>query len=266
MHPIERLRFVARSQGAPADLLVEESAVALGAFSDDPAGMVAACRRIVDRQLTCAPLWWLCARMLCAEDPMVEAREAVHAIGSDPTAGHLAAALPGDGCAVVVGEPDLVAAAVARRGDVRVVVVGLDGQAADCASRLGALDVDAYAVASRSVAAAVDCADLVLIEALAVGPHSALVPAGSRAAAALARHGDVPVWLAAGVGRLMPERMWGALVGRWSASVDPFDADDEELPLDLVDLIAGPAGPEEVADALRRTDCPVAPELFRLAG
>ena len=57
---------MARSQGAPPEMLVREASVALGAFRHDPAGMVAACRRIIDRQLTCAPLWWLCARMLCA--------------------------------------------------------------------------------------------------------------------------------------------------------------------------------------------------------
>jgi len=51
VHPIERLRFVARSRGAPAEVLVAESAAALVAFRGDPAGMVAACRRIVDRQL-----------------------------------------------------------------------------------------------------------------------------------------------------------------------------------------------------------------------
>ena len=27
--------------------------------------------------------------------------------------------------------------------------------------------------------------------------------------------------------------------------------------------IAGPGGPEPVAEGLKRTDCPVAPELFR---
>ena len=42
-----------------------------------------------------------------------------------------------------------------------------------------------------------------------------------------------------------------------------WDADDEAVPLDLVDRIVGPDGIREVAEALRRTDCPVAPELFK---
>jgi hypothetical protein len=57
--------------------------------------------------------------------------------------------------------------------------------------------------------------------------------------------------------------MWEGLVGRLPSVDEPWDADDERLPLDLVDRIVGVAGPEPVADALRRTDCPVAPELFR---
>jgi hypothetical protein len=35
------------------------------------------------------------------------------------------------------------------------------------------------------------------------------------------------------------------------------------MPLDLVDRLCGPAGPEPVAAGLRRVDCPITPELFR---
>jgi hypothetical protein len=43
---------------------------------------------------------------------------------------------------------------------------------------------------------------------------------------------------------------------------DSWDADDEVVALDLVDRIAGPAGLEVPNESLRRTDCPIAPELF----
>lgn len=266
MHPIERLRFVARSQGAPADLLVEEAAGALGAFRDDPAGMVAACRRIIDRQLTCGPLWWLCARILCAPDPMVEARAAVADLEADPTARLLASALPDDATVVVFGVPELTLGALVRRGDVRPLVVDVEGAADDVVGYLERVDVRAEAVPARSVAVAVDRADLVVVEASAAGPGAALVPSGARAGASVAARAGTPVWLALGTGRLLPERMWDALVSRWSASVDPFDAAEEELDLDHVERISGPDGPVEPAEAVRRIDCPVAPELFRLAG
>ena len=266
MHPIERLRYVARSQGAPPDVLVHESALALVAFRDDPAGMVAACRRIIDRQLTCGPLWWLCARILCAPEPMHEARAAVLEMEQDPTAALLAAELADDLTVVVVGWPAQSAAAFRRRGDLEALVVDVAGEAIDAVDQLQRIDVDATDVPSRGVAAAVAGAGVVLVESFAAGPEAVLVPAGSSAAAALARRSDVPVWLVAGAGRLMPAAMFDALVRRWSDAADPLDAEEEVLGMDLVDRIAGVGGVLEVPDALRRTDCPVAPELFRLAG
>lgn len=240
--------------------------MALGAFRDDPAGMVAACRRIIDRQLTCGPLWWLCARILCAPDPMREAHLAVDEIRSDPTARALAAALPEGAIVVVVGQPDQSVGALIRRGDVRTLVVDVDGDAHDVVHRLGRADAEASALPARSVGPAVAEADVVLVEALAVGPDRALVPAGSRAAAAVARSIDVPVWLVAGAGRLLPGRMWDALSDRWSGSVDPLEAAEEVMALRSVDRLAGVNGLVDVAAGLRATDCPVAPELFRLVG
>lgn len=266
MHPIERLRFVARSQGAPAGILVEESAIALSAFADDPAGMVAACRRIVDRHLSCGPLWWLCARMLCAPDPMAEARAAIGALAADRTVRSLASALPDDARVVLVGDGELTLEALVRRGDVRSVVVDVDGSASEVAAALARHDLDATAVPSRSVGSAVSAADLVLVEVLAAGPTAALVPSGSRAAAAVARTSGVPVWSVVGAGRLLPGSMWEALLARWSASVDAFDAAEEELEHAAADRLVGADGPAEAAAVVRCTDCPVAPELFRLAG
>lgn len=247
-------------------MLVRESAVALGAFRDDPAGLVAACRRIIDRQLTCAPLWWLCARMLCAPEPMREGRDAVAEMESDPTGQLLAAAVPDEASVVVVGWPAQAVGALRRRGDLEVLVVDVAGEARDAVDQLERMDVEAVEVPSRALAAAVSLADLVLIDAHAVGPEGALVPAGSAAAAAVARHLDVPVWMIGGVGRLMPGSMFDALGNRWSGSVDPLDAEEELMGLALVDRIAGLGGVLELDAALRHTDCPIAPELFRLAG
>ena len=240
--------------------------MALGAFRNDPAGMVAACRRIIDRQLTCAPLWWLCARMLCAPEPMREGHDAVTEMEADATGRLLAAAIPDDASVVVVGWPAQAVTALRRRGDIEVLVVDVAGEAREAVDQLDALDVEAIEVPARSLATAVGLADLVLIDALAIGPERALVPAGSLAAAAVARHLDVPVWMIGGVGRLMPGSMFDALVNRWTDAVDPLDAQDEVMALVLVDAIAGVAGVLDVDAALRHTDCPVAPELFRLAG
>ena len=67
----------------------------------------------------------------------------------------------------------------------------------------------------------------------------------------------------AGVGRLLPARMWDALASRRATrAADPWDLDEEVVPLTLIDRVCGPRGLESAADALRRIDCPVAPELF----
>ena len=109
---------MARSSGAPQELLVRETAAALASFANDPSGLVTACRRIVSRQLTAGSLWWLCSRMLCAADPFAEARLAVDEIEDDPTPRRLATELADGATAVVV---------VGDRGPVAVEVV--DGRA-----------------------------------------------------------------------------------------------------------------------------------------
>lgn len=263
MHPIERLRYVARASGAPQRVIVQETATALASFGDDPQGLVTACRRIVARQPTSGPLLWFAARVLTSGDARGEIWEAAGEIQADPTAAELAHALPADSVVTVLGWPDESADALVRRGDLRVLVVDTLHEGCGFAERLQRADIDAAAVPVSGVAAAVGESDLVLLEASAIGPSSFLAVSGSHAAAAVAHHGGVPVWLVGGVGRLLPARMWEGLVARVAAPGDRWDCPDEVVPLDLVDRIAGVGGPEPTTEALRRCDCPVAPELFR---
>jgi hypothetical protein len=125
------------------------------------------------------------------------------------------------------------------------------------------MEIDASSAASRNTSAVVEAADIVLVEAFAVGPERALAPAGSRAASLVARESGVPVWVVAGVGRLMPERMFDALHSRWELRSDPLYAPEELFPLDLADRVATEIGVVDVSAALLATDCPIAPELFR---
>jgi hypothetical protein len=263
VHPIERLRYVARASGADQALLVRETAQALAAFRDDPAGLVAASRRIVDRHPTSGPLWWLCARVLTSPDGQREAWQAVDDIESDRTASELAFALPEDATACVIGWPELVGDALPRRGDIEVLAVDALGEGSGLVRRLSHAGIDAVDVPTSGLGAAVASSDVLLLEAVALGPSGFVAVSGSLAAAAVARHAGVPVWLVAGVGRTLPRRMWDALVHRQGArSADPWDLDEEVVDLALIDRICGPAGVEAPEGALRRTDCPVAPELF----
>jgi len=255
VHPIERLRYVARADGAGVSRLVEAAAHALAGMGTDEAALVTGCRQMVDRHPAIGPMWWLASRMLCGDDPGAEAWAVVEALDADQTGHILSGLLPDDAVTVVLGWPELTADALHRRGDLHVRVV-------DAPGLVRSLD-DAYDVPVTGIGAAVADADVVLVEALAVGPTGFVAISGSRAAAAVARHAQVPVWVVAGEGRLLPARMWEALLGRLDMQGEPWDEDFEVVPLDLADQVVGPWGAGSVAEALTHTDCPVAAELFK---
>src|SRR5262249_29587992 len=102
----------------------------------------------------------------------------------------------------------------------------------------------------------------VLLEARTSSPEQAVVAAGTGdVLAELARPGR-PVWLVVGVGRLLPARLFEAMV----AQVAPLeDHGLELLPLQAVDRVGGPNGLDRPDRVVRRVDCPVAPELLRFA-
>jgi hypothetical protein len=262
MHPIERLRYVARASGADQAALVRETSQALATFRADPQGLVTACRRILSGQPASGALWWLCGRTLCAGDAMVEAWKAADEVEADTTARELGHALPDGATVCVLGWPEQIGQALVRRGDVEALVVDTLHEGTGLVARLIHSEGDAVDVPLAGLGPAVAESDLLLLEATAVGPSAFVGVAGSLAAAAVANHASVPVWLVAGVGRLVPGAVWEHIESR--VSVDgPWDVDDEIVSLGLVDSIAGPSGVETVEAGLRRTDCPVAPELFR---
>jgi hypothetical protein len=263
VHPIERLRYVARASGAPQAELVRETAAALASLGFDPPGLVTACRRILDRQPAAGALWWLSARVLTSGEPEREAWAVAEAIDDDPTANVLAEALPDEATVCVVGWPEHVAEALARRGDVEVLAVDALGEGSGLVRRLRAADCDARAVPLSGLGSAAAASDVVLVGATAIGPDGFVAVAGSRAAAAVARHAGVPVLVVGGVGRVLPARLWHDLVARLDQACDPWDADDEVVPLGLADSVVGPSGVVAAVDAGSRPDCPVAPELVR---
>ncbi len=86
VHPIERLRYVARAGWAPPAVLAAEAAWALGDLAlHESSAVLPACRRLLDRHPGCGPLWWVAARMLTAGDPAEEAERCVDLLESDPT-------------------------------------------------------------------------------------------------------------------------------------------------------------------------------------
>lgn len=267
MHPIERLRHVARERGAGASLLGREAAAALAGFSADPPALVTACRRLVDRHPAVGPIWWTAARVLAAADPAGEARRCAAQIDGDPTTGVLAAELPDGATVLVIGWPEQTADALTRRADLDVLVA--DGGGSDgnyLARRLARDGSEVAAVADAGIGSAAAAADIVVIEATAAGPGGLVAASGSLAAAAVAHHLGVPVWAVVGEGRVLPGRLWAALEARLDDDADPWESAYEIVPVSLVAVAVGPAGRAAPDTVERRADCPVAPELLRVSG
>ena len=269
MHPIERLRFVARASGVDQAVLVREAAQALAAFRGDPQGLVTACRRVVERQPSAGALWWLCCRMLCAGDPMVEARRAADEIEADPTARELAHALPDEATLCILGWPEVVGDALVRRGDVVPLIVDVLDEGRGLSRRLSAIDATsasdipvevAMDVPVGGLGSAAAASDVVLIEAAAMGDTESLCVAGSLAAASVAAQSSAQVWLVVGTGRSLPEPIWDALLQRIGGP-EPWLAELERVPVRLVDRVVGPTGLTSVAQLRAEVDAPVAREL-----
>lgn len=246
----------------PTAPLVREAAMALASFAHDPVELLTACRQLLERRPTNGPLLWVAARMLTGTDAGTEAWEAVEALERDTTARELAHALPADSSVLVIGASEICGEAVLDRPDVEVLVADTVGEGFGLIRQLDARDHVAVDVPSAGVGAAAADVDLVLLEAEVMHEEAALARSGSLAAAAVAHHRGTPVWLVAGVGRVMPTRMYEWVADR-SDDIDPWDDDIEAVPVSLVDHIVGPSGLQPVAEIRFRVDCPIAPELFR---
>ena len=93
VHPVERLRAVARARGVDQTLLVQEAAVALAdlAVSGDERGLVLAARRLLAHHGEAGAMWTLCSRLLQAGDPAREAWRVIEEIDEDDTMVHVRA-------------------------------------------------------------------------------------------------------------------------------------------------------------------------------
>lgn len=258
MHPIERLRHVARVHDAPVDEVVRAAAASLAGFSDDPVALVPACRRLIERHPANAAIWWLCGRVVSAADPADEAWRCLDEWVADPTVAELRGGLPVDATVVVVGAPERLLPAFAARGDVGVVVAAVDAAGHRFARQLDALDVESVVVEVGRWGEAVTAADLVVLDATLLAAPAVLAPSGSWPVAALAHTAGVAVWAVGGVGRTVTPGGWDAVVGRLGGRVEV-----EAVPPVLVDVVIGPGGPEPAADALARADVVDVVELRR---
>lgn len=262
MHPIERLRYVARADGAGPAVLVRETALALCEMEFDPRSLLPACRRIVERHPTVAQLWWLCAKVLTAPEPFERARELALVVERDETAHHLDDALPDDAGVVVVGWPFTAVKCLAQRGDALMYVVDSHGEGEALVERLHDADIAAESVPFECVAAAVGQSSVVVVEALACGPREVLTVGGSRGVLETARALGKPVWLVAGVGTRLPGPLWEGMVAALNLRED-WQVGLDVVAVDRFDVVVGPLGAGDRTQAALEPECPPATELLR---
>lgn len=264
MHPIERLRYVARASGGDQRMLVRETAGALRGLQFEPAGLVIACRRIVERHPTSGPLWWFCSSLLTAARPFDAAYELASEVEHDRTPDHLFDLLPDDATVCVVGWPDLIGDAVMRRGDIRVLAVDADDEGNSFVRRLRRADIEAEVVPAAGIAAAAVAADVVLVEAMAAGSGEILASPGSRSLASVGYCSEVPTWLVAGRGRRLPETLFTTMATRLADVRVPWEADAEPMPLALFAAVVGPNGMHEAnVPGVLDPECAMAHELVK---
>ncbi|MCU1492340.1 MAG: hypothetical protein JWO62_104 [Acidimicrobiaceae bacterium] len=253
MHPIERLRYVARAGDVDPGLLAEEAALALAGLASEPRALVVAARRLIEFHPRCGPLWWVAARLLAANDLVSAAALAVAELEQDGSVEELAASFPGS--AVVVSSPaPSILEAFGLRPDLDVRLVG-EGRSLRSALRLLASDGERSGWLVEEAAEALEGAHLAVIEVSAAGPEGCVVDRGARTLAHEAARAGVPLWAVAGVGRILPSPLFAALAGRAGP--------DEVVAADELAGVVGPNGLMQPAEALGRSDCPVVLELTR---
>lgn len=212
-HPIERLRWIARAEGEPASVLAGEAAWTLAELAvTEPAALLTACRRLLERHPDCGPLWWAAARLVSADDALEEGRLAANELCSDSTPDRLASALRS---AVTAGEEILLtvpadlcreALEKGRQWAVRLLS-GHFGIRYEMRS-LGQLAGGVTGYLAGEEKEALDGVSVLLVEALAAGGSRCLVEPVAAGALEAALAAGVPAWAVIGTGRALPVRLF----------------------------------------------------------
>ncbi len=234
VHPIERLRYVARAGWAGPSVLAAEAAWAFADLAEREApALVPACRRLLDRQPGCGPLWWVAARVLSAGDPVSEAVRCAQDLEDDPTPSLVLQVIPAGARAVRHGGVGEVASA-----DLAIVEV----------EALGAGGM----VTEASTAGLVEAARAAEVPIWLEGGVGRALPQrlweamASRMRSPLAAHPPRTLPGAhARTARMVPSKGHGLLLDHAG-----------------VEKVVGPGGLQSLASALASIDCPEPPELL----
>ncbi|MEE9415236.1 MAG: hypothetical protein V3V01_08120 [Acidimicrobiales bacterium] len=197
VHPMERLRYIARSRAVGQQLLVEEAATALASLADDHNQLVMACRQMISHHSTSGAIVALAARLLTASDPRQEAWEVVEEVRSDRSTEHLVYSLASQTTIFVSRWSEHIDVVLADRPDVSLV-------------------------------ASIEDSAVVLIEADAASPVQLLVDSSNAPLLAEAKDHGAQLWAVAAYGSILPASLFAAVVvraGRGSVVLEIADVD-----------------------------------------
>ncbi|HET9060478.1 MAG TPA: hypothetical protein VFN61_11195 [Acidimicrobiales bacterium] len=226
MHPLEQLRYLARSWGAGDELPVQEAASVLAELADiSPGALLQACRRLIEYFPGSGRAWWLSARALSAPEPVEGIWDAAAELDADPTFEHLARELPVGRPVALVHAPRALSLAVARRAGV-------------------------------SVQKKPRGASVVVVVAQAAGPEHALLSPRAVEAVSMARSHDAEIWCAVPRGALLPGPLWAQLQLRAGQEVPQL------LSADRASTAVGEAGAGPMTAVLAGPTCPPVAELL----
>lgn len=259
MHPIERLRWIASAADEPAASLAQEAALCLGELAQqEPTALLTACRRLLERQPSCGPLWWVSASLVAAADPFDAGCRAAAALCSDETSHRLSRALRASfagGETVVVTTPAELAVAALQSSKSYVLRAVSSGRSLrQCVKMLGDTNSSEVTGWSESEAyEALEGACVVLVEVLAAGSSGALLSPAAAATVRAARERQVAVWAVVGTGRALPDGLFEAAGNRAGEAADKVSLSEFSLaissglvgdPFSVAAQVTCPPGPE----------------------
>ena len=289
MHPIERLRYVARAGDEDPGVIAEEAALALAGLSfDDRRALLPSCRRLLEFHPSCGPLWWVVAHLLVADDLRAAASHVLEQLSADPTPDELAAAFPSQAVLVATSARASVDAFLLRP-DLEIRLFGKPRALRSALRTLG-LNGAVSAWEEDEIEVALHGVQLVVIEALAAGASGCVVDSLSGALANSAAREGISIWAVLGMGRLLPEALFQALCQKSAPrALDGLGSDDDGalfaddelddfeqadqwrpprpvlVPAAAIGKVIGPRGPGATGPGLSHPLCPSPIELL-LAG
>lgn len=264
VHPIEHLRYVARSHGADPVEVAFGAAEALAGVTSDPPALLVSARRLVEHHPSNAQLWTICAHAVTSIDPRGDITSAVAEMSHDDTAGHLVGALADIDSITTVGWSGHLLDALVRSGAVHALVVDSLGDGQDMLRVLSRRDVSCELVAPEGSGTAAASSDVVVLPVFAVGDDASLAPGGALALASTAYCAGRPVWAVAAAGVRLSQPMFEVMSRISLDRPDPWAAGVDVLPHGLVTRVFSPRGGDGDGSELRGLPVPPnAPELTR---